>query len=63
MSTAVEKQLAINQQWAYLDMTAPTLGNMLMQISPGCDEAGTAIYMALHGYEWGTAEPQMKEAA
>ena len=33
--------------------------------SPGCDEAGTAIYMALHGYEWGdTAEPQqIKEAA
>ena len=58
------KQYADNQQWAYLDMTATTLGNMLMQMSPGCDEAGTTIYMALHGYEWGnTAEPQMKEAA
>lgn len=57
------KQYADSQQWAYLDMTATTLGNMLMQMAPGCDEAGTAIYMALHGYEWGTAEPQMKEAA
>ena len=45
-------------------MTATTLGNMLMQMAPGCDEAGTSIYIALHGYECDTAEPQqMKEAA
>ena len=45
-------------------MTAWTLGNMLMQMAPGCDEAGTSIYMALHGYAWDTAEPQqIKEAA
>ena len=58
------KQYADNQQWTYLDMTATTLGNMLMQMAPGCDEAGTSIYMALHGYAWDTAErQQIKEAA
>lgn len=56
------KQYSDNQAWTYLDMTASTLGNMLMLLAPGCDEAGTAIYMHMHGYEWGV-DGQMKEAA
>ena len=53
-----------SREWGYLDTTAETLGRMLLARHPGCDEAGTAIYMALHGYEWDTAEPQqIKEAA
>ena len=53
-----------SREWGYLDTTAETLGRMLLARHPGCDEAGTSIYMALHGYEWDTAEPQqMKEAA
>ena len=53
-----------SREWGYLDTTAETLGRMLMARHPGCDEAGTAIYMALHGYEWSTSEPQQnKEAA
>lgn len=44
-------------------MTASTLGNMLMLLSPGCDEAGTAIYMHMHGYEWDVDGQEMKEAA
>ena len=52
-----------SREWGYLDTTAETLGRMLLARHPGCDEAGTAIYMALHGYEWGTAEPQITEAA
>ena len=52
-----------SQAWVYLDMTAWTLGNMLMQMVPGCDEDGTAIYMMLHGYDWHKQEGLMKEAA
>ena len=53
-----------SREWGYLDTTTETLGRMLLARHPGCDEAGTSIYMALHGYEWDTAEPQqMKEAA
>ena len=52
-----------SQQWVYLDMTAWTLGQMLMQMVPGCDEDGTAIYMMLHGYDWHKQEGLMKEAA
>lgn len=53
-----------SREWGYLDTTAETLGRMLLMRHPGCDEAGTSIYMALHGYEWDTAESQqMKEAA
>ena len=51
------------REWGYLDTTAETLGRMLLARHPGCDEAGTSIYMALHGYEWNTTEPQIKEAA
>lgn len=57
------KQYTDNQAWAYLDMTASTLGNMLMLLAPGCDEAGTAIYMHMQGYEWRVDGQQMKEAA
>lgn len=52
-----------SQQWVYLDMTAWTLGQMLMQMVPGCDEDSTAIYMMLHGYDWHKQEGLMKEAA
>ena len=53
-----------SREWGYLDTTSETLGRMLLARHPGCDEAGTAIYMALHGYEWDTAGPQqIKEAA
>lgn len=53
-----------SREWGYLDTTAETLGRMLMARHPGCDEAGTAIYMHMHGYEWHTEEPQqIKEAA
>ncbi len=53
-----------SREWGYLDTTAETLGRMLLARHPGCDEAGTSIYMALHGYAWDTAEPQqIKEAA
>lgn len=53
-----------SREWGYLDTTSETLGRMLLARHPGCDEAGTAIYMALHGYEWDTAgHQQMKEAA
>jgi len=52
-----------SQQWVYLDMTAWTLGQMLMQMVPGCDEDGTAIYMMIHGYDWHKQEGLMKEAA
>ena len=53
-----------SREWGYLDTTAETLGRMLLARHPGCDEAGTTIYMALHGEEWNTAElPQMQEAA
>ena len=57
------KQYSDNQAWAYLDMTANTLGNMLMLLAPGCDEAGTAIYMHMHGYEWCVGGQKMKESA
>lgn len=53
-----------SQQWVYLDMTAWTLGQMLMQMVPGCDEDGTALYMMLHGEDWDAPTlPQMQEAA
>ena len=53
-----------SREWGYLDTTAETLGRMLMARHPCCDEAGTSIYMALHGYDLDTAEPQqIKEAA
>ena len=53
-----------NQRWVYLDMTAWTLGQMLMQMVPGCDVDGTALYMMLHGEDWDAPElPQMMEAA
>ena len=52
-----------SQQWVYLDMTAWTLGQMLMQMVPGCDEDGTAIYMLLNGYDWHKQEALMKDAA
>ena len=53
-----------SQQWVYLDMTAWTLGQMLMQMVPGCDVDGTALYMMLHGEDWDAPElPQMQEAA
>ena len=53
-----------SREWRFLDTTAETLGRMLLARHPGCDEAGTTIYMALHGYEWDTAEhQQIKEAA
>ena len=53
-----------SREWDYLDTTTETLGRMLLARHPGCDEAGTSIYMALHGYEWGTADhQQIKEAA
>lgn len=52
-----------SREWGYLDTTTETLGRMLLARHPGCDEAGTAIYMHLHGYEWDTAGPQIKEAA
>ena len=53
-----------SREWGYLDTTTETLGRMLLARHPGCDEAGTTIYMALHGYEWDTAEQQqIKEAA
>ncbi len=53
-----------SREWGYLDTTAETLGRMLLARHPGCDEAGTSIYMALHGYAWDTAEQQqIKEAA
>ena len=52
------------QAWVYLDMTAWTLGQMLMQMVPGCDVDGTALYMMLHGEDWDAPElPQMMEAA
>ena len=51
-----------SREWGYLDTTADTLGRMLLTRHPGCDEAGTTIYMQLHGYEWGD-EAKMKEAA
>lgn len=49
------------QQWVYLDMTVWTLGRILIQMVPGCDEGGTAIYMHMHGYEWYAR--QLQEAA
>ena len=53
-----------SREWRYLDTTVETLGRMLLARYPGCDEAGTSIYMALHGYAWDTAErQQIKEAA
>ena len=52
-----------SQAWVYLDMTAWTLGQMLMQLVPGCDEDGTAIYMLLNGYDWHKQEALMKDAA
>ncbi len=53
-----------SREWGYLDTTAETLARMLLARHPGCDEGGTAIYMALHRYDWDTAEPrQMREAA
>ena len=52
-----------SQAWVYLDMTAWTLGQMLMQMVPGCDEDGTAIYMLLNGYDWHKQEALMKDAA
>ena len=52
-----------SQAWVYLDMTAWTLGQMLMQMVPGCDEDGTAIYMMLNGYDWHKQEALMKDAA
>lgn len=52
-----------SREWGYLDTTTETLGRMLLMRHPGCDEAGTSIYMHMHGYEWDTAEPQIKEAA
>ena len=53
-----------SQAWVYLDMTAWTLGNMLMQMVPGCDVDGTALYMMLHGENWDAPElPKMQEAA
>lgn len=51
-----------SREWGYLDTTTDTLGRMLLTRHPGCDEAGTTIYMHLNGYEWGD-EPKMKEAA
>lgn len=45
-------------------MTAWTLGNMLMQMVPGCDVDGTALYMMLHGEVWDAPQlPKMQEAA
>ena len=52
-----------SQAWVYLDMTAWTLGQMLMQMVPGCDEDGTAIYMLLNGYDWHKQEALMKDSA
>ena len=53
-----------SREWGYLDTTSETLGRMLLARHPGCDEGGTAIYMALHGEEWDTEElQQMKEAS
>ena len=51
-----------SREWRYLDTTTETLGRMLLARYPGCDEAGTTIYMHMHGYEWGEPQ-QMKEAA
>lgn len=51
-----------SREWRYLDTTTETLGRMLLTRYPGCDEAGTSIYMHMHGYEWGVGG-QMKEAA
>ena len=34
-----------HQHWLWLDTTAWTFGEMLMKRFPGCDEAGTTIYM------------------
>ena len=54
----------VGRPWGWLERTGWSLGYLLMELAPGCDVAGTAIYMALHGYEWDTAEPQqIKEAA
>ena len=36
------------QPWVYLDMTAWTLGHILMNAVPGCDEAGTELYMEIY---------------
>lgn len=36
-----------SQSWIYLDMTADTLGRMLMRAMPGADEAGTAIHLSM----------------
>ena len=52
-----------SREWGYLDTTTETLGRMLLTRYPGCDEAGTAIYMHMHGYEWGGDGQEMKEAA
>ena len=53
-----------SREWGYLDTTAETLGRMLLARHPGCDEAGTSIYMALHGEEWDAPTlPKMKESA
>ena len=52
-----------SREWRYLDTTTDTLGRMLLERYPGCDEAGTTIYMSMHGYEWGVDGQEMKEAA
>lgn len=36
---------AEGRAWAYLESTAHTFGHMLMRIYPGCDEAGTDIFL------------------
>lgn len=36
------------QPWVYMSMTAWTLGNILMDAVPGCDETGTALYMEIY---------------
>ena len=59
------KRYSTAQEWVYLDMTATTLGNMLMDLFPGVDLGGTAIYMHIHGYKWDiteASEPQKLRA-
>ena len=37
----------VGRPWGWLERTGWSLGYLLMELAPGCDEGGTAIYMAL----------------
>lgn len=41
------RSITTGRAWAWLERTCWTLGYMLIEISPGCDEQGTDIYLEI----------------